>query len=516
MGAVRELIAKFESEANNKPLKETDTLLDKLSKKSGVVGDAFKHLKTALGGAAIAGGIVAFAHEFVAEAENLQYTSDRLRTTTHDLQLMGAVGRSVGLDLNATAGVMATLRGKVDEAARGIGDGGYTFRRLGVQVRDSNRQVRPLAQIFGDVATGLSRVNRQSRQLILTDRLLGTEGRRFVSLFAEGRDALSDFATLMEESGGGISQESIDAGLRLSRAWNIAGLSMDSMRSRVALFLLPQLEKLVRLGTRVLNFLNKTTIETNGLKIAFVALGTYGARSAIMWAAANAPLVMQFGLIAAAVAVVVLVVDDLINLFTGGQSVIGGFIDELFGVGTAAEVVNDLKGRFDEFLFAVRVVKEEIMALWDAIHIGYNARTDPRAAATRTPIRARTAPPVPGAPPPVPSAAFRNALRGIPGLPSVSVPLAALPAPGRAVPAPGIRVPAPGGSGGGRVVRSEINLNSQPRVEVHINNPTGNGAEIGRQATPAILRALQTGNRESVRALQDSGLVPSRREEPED
>lgn len=527
MSAVRELIAKFESEADNRPLKESDSLMDKLAKKSGVVGDAFKRLKTALGGAAIAGGVVAFARDFVNEAEQLQYTSDRLRTTTRELQLMGAVGRSVGLDLNATAGVMGNLRAKVDEAMRGIGDGGYTFRRLGVQVRDTNRQARPLSEIFGDVATGLSRVGRESRRLILTDRLLGTEGRRFVSLFADGKDALRDFAQIMEESGGGISQEAINAGLRLSRAWNVAGLSMDSLRSRLALFLLPKLEELVRFGTRVLNWLNKTTIATNGAKIAVAALGAAGARAAIMWAIANLPLVAQFALVASAIAVVVIVVDDLINLFTGGRSVIGGFIDEMFGVGTAAELVADIKDSFEEFMYFVRMVKDEVLALWDALHIGFDASKDPRNQASRTPLRNRgvtradVAAVNPATLRPGESAtaranlanALRQALQGGGGAPAVVVPTRAGRAPAGGRGGASLVVPAPGGLG--RRGATEVNLTSQPRVSVTINNPTGDGAEIGRQATPVIRRALTDADRASLRAIQDSGLGTNRTGEPE-
>jgi len=87
---LREIIARYTTEADTKPLKETDGLLDTLAKKSGVVGEAFKSLKGYIGGAAIVGGIVAFTREFVSEAENLHYTSQRLRTTTQDLQVLGS------------------------------------------------------------------------------------------------------------------------------------------------------------------------------------------------------------------------------------------------------------------------------------------------------------------------------------------------------------------------------------------------------------------------------------------
>ncbi len=519
---VRELIARFTSEADNKPLEKTDSLMDRLSNKSGVVGDAFKRLRGAIGGAAIIGGIVAFAHNFVQEAEQLQYTSDRLRVTTRELQTLGAMGRSVGLDLNATASVLGTLRGKVDEAARGLGDGGYMFRRLGVQVRDANHQVRPLSEIFADTATGISRITRESRRLQVTERMLGPEGRRFISLFADGRDALHDFSDALNASGGGISQESINAGLRLSRAWNIAGLTMDSLQSRVALLLLPRLEWLVRTGTRVGNFLNHTTLVTNGLTTALGLLAAKGVYAFSEMLVASAPLVAEFLLTAAAIGIVVLVVDDLVNMFTGGKSVIADFIDEMTEVGTAAAIVDYVKERFDDFLFTVRTIREAAMELWDALHIGYSAARDPA-------NRAR-----------VDSARRNGRIGGIQsngqrlgggpgsqdfsaaGVRSLRRALGA-PAPG-SLPPPGVQVPSARGapslalpSTRGTVQRStDVRVNNAPRVQVNINNPTGDGAAIGRAATPVIQRALSDSDRATVRALQDSGMVTFLGPETED
>jgi len=367
---------------------------------------------------------------------------------------------------------------------------------------------------------------------MLTERLLGSEGRRFISLFAEGRDAIRDFSQIMAESGGGISQESINAGLRLSRAWNIAGLSLDSLKSRIALFLLPKLEWLVRTGTKVLNFFNTTTIAANGLGIGLAAMGAMGARSAAMWAIANLPLIAQFAVIAAGIGVVVVVVDDLINLFTGGQSVIGSFIDEMFGVGAAGETVTYIKGLFDDFLFTVRTITGAIGEFWDSMSIGPNARDNPALRASRTPMRARGV--TPGAvgavdtralPAGVSATAQANAAEslrrmltgaaplpgprrgreGAPTTPAGASPVQVSPglSGGRGV-AP-VMVPAPGGRGAPRA--SEVNLHSNPAVHVTINNPTGNGADIIRQATPAVRRMLSDESREQVRALQDSGLV---------
>jgi hypothetical protein len=54
------------------------------------------------------------------------------------------------------------------------------------------------------------------------------------------------------------------------------------------------------------------------------------------------------GLVILAVGALYLIFDDLFTLFTGGESLIGGLIDDLFGVGTTGEVVEYLKGLWTE------------------------------------------------------------------------------------------------------------------------------------------------------------------------
>ncbi|MFW6031647.1 MAG: hypothetical protein ACOC9T_03560, partial [Myxococcota bacterium] len=64
---------------------------------------------------------------------------------------------------------------------------------------------------------------------------------------------------------------------------------------------------------------------------------------------AFAPILLKGALLALAFLAIVAVVEDLINLFTGGESVIGDFIDEMFGVGTSQKVVEDLKAAWQAF-----------------------------------------------------------------------------------------------------------------------------------------------------------------------
>jgi hypothetical protein len=91
------------------------------------------------------------------------------------------------------------------------------------------------------------------------------------------------------------------------------------------------------------------------------------------------PVILQilpfFLIWAAAIATVVLVVDDLLTLFEGGDSVIGRFLDEMFGIGTAARVAAFVQRAWAAFIVWIRTqaipfiqrLGRELVALWPRV-----------------------------------------------------------------------------------------------------------------------------------------------------
>ena len=78
---------------------------------------------------------------------------------------------------------------------------------------------------------------------------------------------------------------------------------------------------------------------SNILESTLLALGAAAAVAGGMLIAPFLPAIGTFLLIAAAIAAAALVMDDLHQLFTGGKSIIGEYIDELFGMGTTDTIV---------------------------------------------------------------------------------------------------------------------------------------------------------------------------------
>jgi hypothetical protein len=133
---------------------------------------------------------------------------------------------------------------------------------------------------------------------------------------------------------------------------------------------MPSLEKFtVKIRDDVLPVLKDIFDKTNILKAALIVLG---ARMLVAWAPALIPMLA----VAAALAAIVLVVDEAITLFEGGKTVIGDAIDTMFGKGATQKIVDSVNdgwkilieevGRADE---KIKGFVEDLTDAWANFHV---------------------------------------------------------------------------------------------------------------------------------------------------
>lgn len=103
---------------------------------------------------------------------------------------------------------------------------------------------------------------------------------------------------------------------------------------------LPKIEKLLVFIRHGIEHFRDFTKNTALLQTAMWTLGGIAGALAL-------ELLAPFILPAAAVLALVLLVEDLYQLFNGGESAIGDFVDAMFGLGTTEEMVNGLRDAWD-------------------------------------------------------------------------------------------------------------------------------------------------------------------------
>lgn len=151
----------------------------------------------------------------------------------------------------------------------------------------------------------------------------------------------------------GDAHRTIDGFANASRR---LGDNLKDLGTRIGQKLLPVAGQLIVWGNKAIDVFLEVTKKST---IFEATLGTLAAAFAVLKLQAALALIgplLAFGALA-------LLVDDINTLFSGGQSTIGRWLDEIGGVGTAQEFVDDFRATLE----AVKTTTAELVETWQAL-----------------------------------------------------------------------------------------------------------------------------------------------------
>jgi hypothetical protein len=357
-GALREVIAKLGIEITGQDkLAQTNKEID------GSVG-ALKALGTALAGSAIVVGLRSFVDQYTEAGSAIQDASDRLGLATDELQELQYAFGQAGVRGEQVNAALTGLSQRMEQARAGTGHAGGAFSALGVRLTDASGQMRSAGDVMDDVAVNMSNIEDPARRVQLATQLFGGAGRRLVGVLHDGSGGLAEMRAQFQELGGGMSEDGVHAADAYGDAMGRLDVSMTSLKTRVAVVLLPVLQSFADFVTKAVATVSRLTRGTNLVQAAFVAGGIALAvhflpaiRNGI---AALQRFTIAQGLTVAGIIVLALVVDDLMAAFKGGPSILGEFVDSMAGVGATANIVQSLKDSWQELGDTVRATQEAL------------------------------------------------------------------------------------------------------------------------------------------------------------
>lgn len=296
-----------------------------------------------------------FANAFSANSEALRETARESRVTSSELQEFQHAGAQSGVGAERMAAGVATLGESLRSASMHMGGGGVggTLRRLGVNLRDSGGQVRATGDVMDDLALAFERVPSPIHRARLATQLFGESGRQMLDVLHSGPGGLRALRDEMEQLGGGVTPEATEAARQYTMAQERMGRAGDSLRSVLATGLLPVLTWLTTKAAELGGWWARLTRGTHLVEIGMIALGVVGAAVAAQLIIAFAPVLAPFLAVAAEVALLALVFDDLWTLVQGGDSAIGRLIDSMLGVGTSSQYAHELREEWEAVVEAI-------------------------------------------------------------------------------------------------------------------------------------------------------------------
>lgn len=313
-----------------------------------------------------------FGDETAKTARQLGISADEL------LRWRFAAERS-GVEAQSLTNGLRRLQRNIVDAGEGVDTAVRAFRDLGVEFRDGEGNFREIEDILPDIADGFAALESDTQRSARAQQLFGRSGAELLPFFEGGSEGLQELSDRFDElTGGGFGNffENAEAAQDSMADFELAS---TAVRAALATELLPVLTATVTAVADMVGFINNATQGTRPFRAILILLATAIGSVAAIIGIVLFPVFLQllpfFVIWAAAIAAVVFIVDELLTLFEGGDSLIGRFLDEMFGVGTAESVAQNLQQAWADFLVFLRTeavpfiqrLGRELIALWPRI-----------------------------------------------------------------------------------------------------------------------------------------------------
>jgi len=348
MPVVRELISRFGFQVDKKGFDKADKGFGKLKKAA-----------TAVVGVLVAGRVAKAIRGTVDEvtraADTFDKMSKRVGISTQVLQEYEFVAGLAGTTLSEFEIAIRRLQYSVVEAADGTATYADEFKRLGINTRGANGQLKSAEELLPEMGDAMMRLKTDTERTAIAQKLLGRGGTALIPVLMQGTDAIMEQRKEARELGF-IDEELIGYGVDWTDTQLRMQKALDVVKNTIAKELLPGM---IKTGKAFVGWIkaNKQWIRQK--------LGTFVRRLAesvgrlfglairitqafIDWAKALDPLSAGFlkiagiagalalilalpaGSILLLIGLIALIIDDFLVWQQKGESVIGA-IDEALG-----------------------------------------------------------------------------------------------------------------------------------------------------------------------------------------
>lgn len=388
-------------EVGNANLKALSEQFKEAGTKIDSVGQSLKGVSMAAAG--VVAGLGAISVKAGIAADDLNTMSKVTGIGTGDLQKYSYAADLVDVSVEDIAKANKKLAKNAYEAASGTGKQAETFQKLGINVLDSNGELKDSETIFQEVMKGLSGVENETERAAIAQELMGKSAANLNPLIEDGGETYKMVADTMAKYGlDYVDQETLDKANEFNDSLDtmklLGSVAFAQVGSQLAGYLAPALEKVVDLVGRFASWLSKldpgllTVIAGIAAVVAVLAplligigkvafaissiMSVMSALSGAMTALSLGPIAGIVAAIAAVIAIGVLLYKNWDKIKATAQAV-GAKLKEIWisvrdSISGAVTAIKDkLVGTWNNIKTTVsgtvKALKDSIVGAWDKV-----------------------------------------------------------------------------------------------------------------------------------------------------
>lgn len=176
-------------------------------------------------GGAVAAKTYGLIQQFAAGAEKIANLAEQTGLTIREAEQFSAAARMAGIDVSVLVQGARRLAEAMEESSEEGEKGRRWLQRLGIDARDSNRQLKPTGELIREIGEAISGLSDPAAKLRAVSGLFGRGGVTLLPVFAELPETLRH----LEQIGVGMDEAVIK---RLERADKV----LDRFKERWELF----------------------------------------------------------------------------------------------------------------------------------------------------------------------------------------------------------------------------------------------------------------------------------------
>lgn len=325
-----------------------------LGNKLTSAGHAMQGLSTAA--AAVTAAIGALTVKSGKWADDLNTMSKVYSIGTGELQKYAAAAELVDVDVETIAKSHVVLEKKMLSAAKGTGASAEAFEKLGVEVTDSNGELRNGDAVWQDVIKALGSMQNETERDAIAMQLMGKSAANLNPLIEDGGKTYEEVAkTLAKYDLEFVDQETLDQANAFNDSIDMiktVGLvAFQQLGTQLAAYLAPAMEKVVDLVGQIANWFSNLSPRTQAIIAGISA-----------FVAVLAPLLIGLGKVSFAISSIMSLAATLTPIIAGVGTTLLPIIAIMAGV-VAAGII--LYKNWDKIKAAAIAFKNKVVATFN-------------------------------------------------------------------------------------------------------------------------------------------------------
>lgn len=227
----------------------------KMQKAAGLAAGALAAIGVGLSVSAFSGWI----RSAIDAADAMSKLSQKTGVAVKDVAGLQLAYQQSGLGADMFEKTMARM-------SRTMAEGNKAFAAMGVQVRDTSGQLRPMKDVLGDVADKFSGYEDGAAKAALAQEIFGKAGADMIPLLNSGSEALAEMDEWAQKLGLTLDDETATKAEEFNDTLDLMGMGLSGVGRQIAAQMLPTL-------TSLAGELLKTATDSGALRVAADVLG---------------------------------------------------------------------------------------------------------------------------------------------------------------------------------------------------------------------------------------------------